>query len=300
MLPDDRRFPSTNRPRAAPSVSILRGIRLLMLDARGPPEDHDPHRHPAERRTVRLWAFEGAGRGQIDALVAGATTLDRHVAPQATRQATRGLDPVGLARSVRVARRLGNRARQRRHDRVLGRCHVRARGASQPTPVVRRVLVQVRRGVQAAPHLDTPTVIESPPGDHPRPVAEPGVDLYALTHNETSTGVAMHLRAPRRCRRGLARRGRRHLRRGWSAMGRRARSTCTTSPPRSASRPTVACGWRPARRQRVERIERIAASGRWSPASIDLEIALENSRRPDLQHPGRRHPDHARRSDPSG
>ena len=43
----------------------------------------------------------------------------------------------------------------------------------------------------AAPWLEAPTVIESPPGTHPQPRAEDGVDTYALTHNETSTGVAM-------------------------------------------------------------------------------------------------------------
>jgi len=43
----------------------------------------------------------------------------------------------------------------------------------------------------AAPWLDAPTVIQSPPGAHPEPRAEEGVDTYALTHNETSTGVAM-------------------------------------------------------------------------------------------------------------
>jgi phosphoserine aminotransferase len=43
----------------------------------------------------------------------------------------------------------------------------------------------------AAPWLDAPRVIESPPGTHPLPRAEDGVDAYALTHNETSTGVAM-------------------------------------------------------------------------------------------------------------
>jgi len=46
----------------------------------------------------------------------------------------------------------------------------------------------------AAPWLDAPTVIESPPGTHPQPSAEDGVDAYALTHNETSTGVAMPVR----------------------------------------------------------------------------------------------------------
>jgi phosphoserine aminotransferase len=44
---------------------------------------------------------------------------------------------------------------------------------------------------RAAPWLEEPAVIESPPGSHPQPRAEPGVDTYALTHNETSTGVAM-------------------------------------------------------------------------------------------------------------
>ena len=43
----------------------------------------------------------------------------------------------------------------------------------------------------AAPWLDAPSVIESPPGTHPQPMAEAGVDTYAMTHNETSTGVAM-------------------------------------------------------------------------------------------------------------
>jgi phosphoserine aminotransferase len=43
----------------------------------------------------------------------------------------------------------------------------------------------------AAPWLDAPTVISSEAGTHPEPRAEPGVDSYALTHNETTTGVAM-------------------------------------------------------------------------------------------------------------
>jgi phosphoserine aminotransferase len=45
-----------------------------------------------------------------------------------------------------------------------------------------------------APWLADPTVVKSDPGTHPEPVAEPGVDVYALTHNETSTGVAMPIR----------------------------------------------------------------------------------------------------------
>jgi phosphoserine aminotransferase len=46
----------------------------------------------------------------------------------------------------------------------------------------------------AAPWLDQPTVIASAPGSHPEPSAETGADAYALTQNETSTGVAMLVR----------------------------------------------------------------------------------------------------------
>jgi phosphoserine aminotransferase len=42
-----------------------------------------------------------------------------------------------------------------------------------------------------APWLAEPSVIKAEVGTHPAAVAEDGVDVYALTHNETSTGVAM-------------------------------------------------------------------------------------------------------------
>ncbi len=47
---------------------------------------------------------------------------------------------------------------------------------------------------QSAPWLANPSVIASEPGTHPLARAEAGVDAYALTHNETSTGVAMPVR----------------------------------------------------------------------------------------------------------
>jgi len=47
---------------------------------------------------------------------------------------------------------------------------------------------------KAAPWLADPSVVKSEPGTHPLPVAEAGVDVYALTHNETSTGVAMPIK----------------------------------------------------------------------------------------------------------
>jgi phosphoserine aminotransferase len=49
---------------------------------------------------------------------------------------------------------------------------------------------------QAAPWLDDPDVVSSPPGTHPSAIGRSGIDLYALTHNETSTGVMMEIRRP--------------------------------------------------------------------------------------------------------
>ncbi|MEU5437845.1 phosphoserine transaminase [Streptomyces sp. NPDC020719] len=46
------------------------------------------------------------------------------------------------------------------------------------------------KAAKLAPWLAEPSVIASEPGTHPDPAAEAGVDVYALTHNETSTGVA--------------------------------------------------------------------------------------------------------------
>ena len=131
----------------------------------------------------------------------------------------------------------------------------------------------------AAPHLEHP----SDRREHDRattPTRSPteGVDLYALTHNETSTGVAMQLRPAGRRRRRRARGGRRHLGSRRSALGLPPRSTCTTSHRRSAS-PADGGLWLAAcSPAAVERIERIAASDRWRPASLDLGIALTNSR----------------------
>jgi phosphoserine aminotransferase len=130
-------------------------------------------------------------------------------------------------------------------------------------------------GVRAAPHLDEPTVISSEPGTHPDPAAETGVDLYALTHNETSTGVMMELRRP--SGEGLvavdATSGAGGLRFDPSQV-----DVYYFAPQKALASDgglwIAACS--PAG---VERIERIAASDRWIPASIDLQVALENSRK---------------------
>ncbi len=130
----------------------------------------------------------------------------------------------------------------------------------------------------AAPHLGEPTVIRSDTGSHPDAVAEAGIDVYALTHNETSTGVAMDLRRPA----------------GTTADDALVAVDATSAaggltwdpgevdvyyfaPQKSFASDgglwLAACS--PAA---LERIESIGAGERWRPASLDLKIALDNSK----------------------
>jgi len=47
-----------------------------------------------------------------------------------------------------------------------------------------------------APHIATATTVEADPGSHPEVTAVAGADAYALTQNETSTGVCMPVARP--------------------------------------------------------------------------------------------------------
>jgi phosphoserine aminotransferase len=129
----------------------------------------------------------------------------------------------------------------------------------------------------AAPHLGEPTVVRSDTGSHPEAVAEGGIDLYALTHNETSTGVAMELRRP---------------------AGTSADTALVAVDATSAA---GGLQWDPAEVDvyyfapqkcfasdgglwlaacspaALDRIRSIGASDRWRPASLDLQVALDNS-----------------------
>ena len=127
-----------------------------------------------------------------------------------------------------------------------------------------------------APFLGDPEVITSETGTHPLPVANPEIDLYGLTHNETSTGVSMTIARPE----GAA--GLVAVDATSAAGGLRvdpnqfdvyyfAPQKCLAS---DGGLWLAACS--PAA---IERIEQIKASGRWIPASIDLSVALENSRK---------------------
>jgi len=133
----------------------------------------------------------------------------------------------------------------------------------------------------AAPHLKDPQVRTSEAGTHPMPVADPEVDLYALTHNETSTGVAMEIRRPA---------GAAHPADGGGLVA--VDATSAAAGLRVDPREFDAYYFAPQKcfgsdgglwlallsPHAVERIERISSSGRWVPAFLDLQIALQNSR----------------------
>ena len=129
--------------------------------------------------------------------------------------------------------------------------------------------------VQGAPHLDAPEVIESPPGTHPEARPDDGVDAYALTHNETSTGVAMEVRRPEGAD-GLV------LVDATSGAGGLRVDPAQFDAYYFAPQKCFAGDgglWLACCSPRaVERIERVGASDRWLPPSLSLPIALENSR----------------------
>ncbi len=126
----------------------------------------------------------------------------------------------------------------------------------------------------AAPHLEPPEVIESPPGTHPLPSRNQDVDLYALTHNETSTGVAMEILRPAGAEGLVA------VDATSGAGGLRVDATEFDAYYFAPQKCFGSDGglWvalmSPAA---LERVERIASTGRFVPAILDLTIAVSNS-----------------------
>jgi phosphoserine aminotransferase len=127
-----------------------------------------------------------------------------------------------------------------------------------------------------APFLGEPTIIKTEPGSHPVSVLEAGIDVYALTHNETSTGVAMPIIRPAGTDGALV------LVDATSAAGglmvdAKEFDTYYFAPQKSFA--SDGGLWiavmSPAA---IARAEKIKASGRWVPAFFDLGIAIENSR----------------------
>lgn len=129
---------------------------------------------------------------------------------------------------------------------------------------------------RGAPHLETPDIVESAPGTYPHDVPTSPADLLAQTHNETSTGVMMQL-------------GRVGGTSQLVAVDATSAAGAVVAHPADFDvyyfSPQKAFGsegglWlalcSPAA---IDRIELIAASGRWIPPFLSLKLALDNSRK---------------------
>ncbi len=130
--------------------------------------------------------------------------------------------------------------------------------------------------VEAAPHLDAER-ITTDPGDHPLPVADPDVDVYALTHNETSTGVMMPVVRPD----GATEDQLVLIDATSGAAGLRFDPAACDVYYFAPQKCLAADGglWialmSPAAIERVGRL----SSQRWIPPTLDLQIAVDNSRK---------------------
>jgi len=129
---------------------------------------------------------------------------------------------------------------------------------------------------KAAPFLDDPSVRTSAPGTHPDAVAEEGVDLYALTHNETSTGVMMPIERVAGADEGALVAVDATSGAGGLPVDAGQFDVYYFSPQKCFA--SDGGLWLALMSPlALERIARIAASGRWVPASYDLTVALDNS-----------------------
>ncbi len=130
--------------------------------------------------------------------------------------------------------------------------------------------------VANAAHLDTPDIISSAAGTHPEANPNPDVDAYALTHNETSTGVAMEILRPAPVEEGLV-----LVDATSAAGGMRIDPTQFDVYYFSPQKGFGADGglWialcSPAA---LARVDTITATGRWIPESLSLATAVENAR----------------------
>jgi phosphoserine aminotransferase len=149
-------------------------------------------------------------------------------------------------------------------------CLVRQRSAHA---VFGEFSAKFAQAVRAAPFLDDPVIVEAEPGSHPAVQAQPGIDFYALTHCETSTGVAMPIRRPDD--------------RGLLAVDATSGAGGIEFDPAEVDfyyfSPQKNFGsegglfvalMSPAA---VERVEHIRASGRYIPAMLDLGLAAQAS-----------------------
>jgi phosphoserine aminotransferase len=134
------------------------------------------------------------------------------------------------------------------------------------------------KATAAAPFLDDPILVEAEPGDAPELTADAAADALGWAHNETSTGVMVDVRRPAGAGESLV------LVDATSGAGGLPVDVGQADAYYFA--PQKAFGgdgglWlallSPAAIARVEELD--GASGRWQPAFLSLQTALENSRK---------------------
>lgn len=127
-----------------------------------------------------------------------------------------------------------------------------------------------------APMISEPSIIKAEPGSHPDVKVEDGIDVYALTHNETSTGVMMPIKRPAGISSALV------LVDATSAAGGLdldiSQSDCYYFAPQKSFASDGGLWIAIMSAAAIARVEKIKASNRWVPAFFDLSIAIENSR----------------------
>jgi phosphoserine aminotransferase len=130
---------------------------------------------------------------------------------------------------------------------------------------------------KGAPFLADPSVVKAEPGSVGEPSAESGVDAYALTHNETSTGVAMPIARVEGADDGAL-----VLVDATSGAGGLPVDASETDVYYFAPQKVFAADgglWLALMSPRaLDRLEEVASS-RWVPPFLDLRTALDNSRK---------------------
>ncbi|HSL07117.1 MAG TPA: phosphoserine transaminase [Pseudonocardiaceae bacterium] len=128
---------------------------------------------------------------------------------------------------------------------------------------------------RGAPFLADPVVVSAPPGDAPRPVADPSCDLIGWAHNETSTGVMVPVSRPAGSQGALV-----AIDATSGAGGLPVRATDADVYYFAPQKCFASDGglWiallSPAA---VARVQEIGSSGRWVPEFLSLPTALDNS-----------------------
>lgn len=133
---------------------------------------------------------------------------------------------------------------------------------------------------RSAPFLEDPDVLVSEPGTYPRPVPNPAVDVYCLTHNETSTGVQTVVQRPRRAD-GTVAEGLVLVDATSAAGGLRVEADQFDAyyfAPQKCFGSEGGLWLALMSPAAVGRVEHLATTGRFVPAFLDLKIAIANSR----------------------